>query len=303
MTVQIQAAKATLLTSPASGFDLTRTPAPKTGQSNSSQSSTNNVAFAMRISPSTPDEMGATNSARLPSGSAGGNASSSTLVKTAIPAAGVSGSATRLFENSSTPQGAEGRIETAIYAPVATPADHVSSEPAAPTQAAPAAPSGVDALDEGVPASPEPVRSVHLQLSGENDQRVDVRLIEQGGSLALSVRSSDSTLTHTLQDRLPELNDRLAEQHYQSQIWLPPSVSETGSPGQPHAGARDPGSHQPGSDGAASRDSNSGKNRRSSDSAGGNPGQQQQRRQPAAPAWYQPLTTFRGDLQPWTIQQ
>jgi hypothetical protein len=58
--------------------------------------------------------------------------------------------------------------------------------------------------------SPQTVRSVQLQLTGEGEGRVDLHLVEHAGGLSVSVRASDSTLTKGLQDNLPELAARLA---------------------------------------------------------------------------------------------
>jgi preprotein translocase subunit SecD len=159
-------------------------------------------------------------------------------------------------------------------------------------------------LDEEPAGSRETVRSVRLQLSGENDERVDMRLVDQGGSLALSVRSSDSTLTRALQDRLPELNDRLAEQHYQSEVYLPQAASEVAAEGTP-ADAREADSNRSGSQQSSSQHADSGGNKQSSDSGSqsGSGGQQQQRGENTVPVWYRQLSAFGDEAQPWTLHE
>jgi hypothetical protein len=67
----------------------------------------------------------------------------------------------------------------------------------------------------------EPVRNVRVQFAGEGSQQVDMRFVERGGTLSVSVRSTDETLTRNLQDHLPELNERLNMQHFQAETWMP----------------------------------------------------------------------------------
>lgn len=67
----------------------------------------------------------------------------------------------------------------------------------------------------------EPVRNVHMQLVNENNLRVDVRLIDRGGELHVSVKSADAGLTQSLQDHMSDLTSRLDQQHVQSEVWMP----------------------------------------------------------------------------------
>ncbi len=91
--------------------------------------------------------------------------------------------------------------------------------------------------------APQTVRTVQVQLTGEGEGRVDLRLVEHAGGLSVSVRATDSTLTKGLQENLPELSARLAAERYQTHTFLPPanepssggsssSSSEQQSPGQ-----------------------------------------------------------------------
>jgi hypothetical protein len=83
----------------------------------------------------------------------------------------------------------------------AGPAAQVPSEPAVPTS--------------------EPVRNVHMQLVSDDNRRVDVRLIDRGGELHVSVKSGDAALSQNLQDHLPDLTARLEKQHMQTEVWVP----------------------------------------------------------------------------------
>jgi hypothetical protein len=69
----------------------------------------------------------------------------------------------------------------------------------------------------------EPVRGAHVQIADAENQRVDIRLQERGGTLSVTVRSSDSTLARTLQDHAPELNARLSAEHFRTELWTPSS--------------------------------------------------------------------------------
>ena len=77
----------------------------------------------------------------------------------------------------------------------------------------------------------EPVRSVHLQVPGENNQRVDLRMIHHEGELRVSVRAADSSLAQALQSHMPELTARLGEQHFHAEVWTPrlANSAETGN--------------------------------------------------------------------------
>jgi hypothetical protein len=79
----------------------------------------------------------------------------------------------------------------------------------------------------------EPVRNVHMQLVSDDNRRVDVRLIDRGGELHVSVKSADPALTQNLQDHLPDLTARLDKQHMQSEVWVPkaaePAKADRGS--------------------------------------------------------------------------
>ena len=228
-----------------------------------------------------------------------------------LPAAADAGFAAKLLAVSQPAAESAGLNGAASYLQVPGQTDRSLSETEGTEQTQVAAAGSAEIVSDGQPASSEPVHSVRLQLSGENDQRVDVRLVEQGGSLALSVRSSDSALTRTLQDRLPELNDRLAEQHYQSEVWLPQAAANATAAGQgqqgqesgtgqhdsQHSGSNQSSSNQSGSNQSGSNQSGSNQSgsedgkQAGSGSESGSAGQPDGR-QSKAPKWYQRLTAF-----------
>ena len=85
----------------------------------------------------------------------------------------------------------------------------------------------------------EPVKSAHVQISGTDNQRVDIRLQERGGALSVTVRSTDTKLTQTLEDHAPELNSRLTAEHFQSEFWTP-NASKTANERDSNAGNGSP---------------------------------------------------------------
>jgi len=138
--------------------------------------------------------------------------------------------------------------------------------------------------------SPQPVRSLQLQLAGDGAGRVDVRLVEHAGGLSVSVRASDSALTRGLQENLPELSARLADDKYQTHTFLPPAdASNNGS----SSSSSDQQSGQPQEQGSRSFSqggSNSGAdpNSRQSNGQGG----QQNGQQEQSAAWWRQMATL-----------
>ncbi|MBV9938432.1 MAG: hypothetical protein JO150_08015 [Acidobacteriaceae bacterium] len=85
-------------------------------------------------------------------------------------------------------------------------------------------------------AGSEPVRNVHMQVIGDNNNRVDIRMIDRGGELHVSVKSEDLNLAKGLQDHMPELTSRLEQSRFQAEVWMP-KLSEVVKPEM--SGARD----------------------------------------------------------------
>jgi hypothetical protein len=70
-------------------------------------------------------------------------------------------------------------------------------------------------------ASATAVRDVQLQVVGSDNQRVDVRVMDRGGELRVSVRADDPSLVRSLQDNVADLSTRLDQAHFQSEVWTP----------------------------------------------------------------------------------
>jgi hypothetical protein len=130
--------------------------------------------------------------------------------------------------------------------------------------------------------APGQVRGVHVQIAGEDNQRVDVTLVERAGALAVSVRSANGELTRSLQNELPSLSARLGDQHYQTQVWTPagvdPATRAEGNADQARTGS------------GGNKESNSFSNGNPG-SQGGNAGQQHKGQDSQQPDWLQELAS------------
>ena len=79
----------------------------------------------------------------------------------------------------------------------------------------------------------DPLKNVLLQLKADDNRRVDIRLVDRGGELHVSVKSTDAALAQSLQEHMPDLTSRLADEHLSHDVWMPKlmeaSKSESGS--------------------------------------------------------------------------
>jgi flagellar hook-length control protein FliK len=75
------------------------------------------------------------------------------------------------------------------------------------------------------------VHNVQVQVGTNPNERVDVRMTTQGGDLRLSVRSANADVTRALQEHMPELTNRLEQQHYHTEVWIPRSSESAASNG------------------------------------------------------------------------
>jgi hypothetical protein len=83
---------------------------------------------------------------------------------------------------------------------------------------------------------------LRVQFTGDNNQKVDVRMGDAGGALRVSVRSTDAGLTQTLQTNLPELTANLGSQHFHTEVWMPQSAAAgMGNNGPGNSGGGRPG--------------------------------------------------------------
>lgn len=69
-------------------------------------------------------------------------------------------------------------------------------------------------------------KMVRIQVTGENDQRVDLRMLESSGAISISVRSADISLSKQLQQNVPELSSKLSDPQIRTEWWIPASKIE-----------------------------------------------------------------------------
>lgn len=81
-------------------------------------------------------------------------------------------------------------------------------------------------LTENLPKASAPLKDISLQVAQLGKERVDVRVVQQGSDVQVSVHTGDSNLTSGLRQGLSELQSRLEESGYRSEMWRP-GVSTT----------------------------------------------------------------------------
>jgi hypothetical protein len=118
---------------------------------------------------------------------------------------------------------------------------------------------------------------MQVQINGQDNQRVDLRLVERAGTLSMSVRSLDGTLNRNLQDHLPELMTKLADQPGQAEWWTPKTQAAEGGNGS-------------GTGGGNKEDSSGSQGQQSQN--GQDAGKQQGGRQSDQPKWVEELAAL-----------
>jgi hypothetical protein len=99
---------------------------------------------------------------------------------------------------------------------------HGSGSPAAGAETRPGAATEPTQLES---SRPEPTaRDIKLQVS-EGNQRAEVRLVDRGGVVQMSVRTPDTKLAGTLRDDLPTLSAKLENAGFRAEVWRPAAVA------------------------------------------------------------------------------
>jgi len=119
----------------------------------------------------------------------------------------------------------------------AVPAGHMPANPLSPQEVQPLAGSGTTehaaaAVAPG-PAAPQPAgpvaapattaaaHDIKLQVSGDGEPRVEVRVTERGGDVFVAVRTPDGRLAGELRQDLPALATRLEQSGFHATTWQP----------------------------------------------------------------------------------
>jgi len=178
----------------------TVTPAAGTGEP------TQEMAFATRVQPAQNSDR-STLPAEMASASAVASAS-----KKMAPAAedvdtapagthAVLAATTNAIERDTQP------ATTSAPAAQATPAAHRTEAPALPA--------------DNIAKPSAPLKDISLQVNQPGKEPVDVRVVQQGSEVRVSVHSGDISLNSGLRQNLPELQSRLEETGYRSEMWRP----------------------------------------------------------------------------------
>ena len=123
------------------------------------------------------------------------------------------------------------------------------------------------------------INNVQVRLQGENNQRVDVRLVDNNGELRVSVRTSDANLAQSLGERIPELTSGLDSQRLHSEVWTPPVAAADRTQSSP-------------SSSSTSHSENSSPSNYSSNSGGQGGNSRGQNGNPKQPDWLDELEGF-----------
>jgi hypothetical protein len=140
------------------------------------------------------------------------------------------------------------------------------------------------------PSTSQPVTAVQVQITGADNQRVDLRLAEKSGSLTMSVRSADGSLTKALQQNLPDLAGRLSDQQIRAEWWKPDIQQPAASGNTPGNSSGNPSgnSSNPGSGNASEKDQGNQGNSQSGQQGG---------RDAQQPDWQEELSQLRKSTQ------
>jgi hypothetical protein len=204
-----------------------------------SVASSSQLAFAVRLNPDTAAEQMAPQIQAPQSQSQASHAQSApdniqTSVAAASDAVQPSAAVSEVVQNAAEQSGEH--TERADAQIQATPSGSVEQFATARADTAHAIDQPVSVRSADVDQTPAPsanntIRDVRLQVTGSDDQRVDVRVMDRGGELRVSVRADDPSLVRSLQDNVADLSTRLDQAHFQSEVWTPrtQAISQTDS--------------------------------------------------------------------------
>jgi ribonuclease E len=99
---------------------------------------------------------------------------------------------------------------------------------AQPRASAPASPPAAATEPAAAPEAPKPAAAhdIKLELAGQGDQRVEVRVSERAGDMHVDVRTPDSGLAGDLREDLPALASKLEQTGFRAETWHPAGTGE-----------------------------------------------------------------------------
>ena len=78
-----------------------------------------------------------------------------------------------------------------------------------------------------MPKAVDPLNRISIQVGQSANEKVVVRLVQQGGELRLAVRTDNADLARGLQQSLPDLVGKLQENGYRTEAWKPAQAPTT----------------------------------------------------------------------------
>ena len=136
--------------------------------------------------------------------------------------------------------------EPAVTAHPATTPQPPAASDAKPRESVPAA------ATEPAAEAPKPAAAhdIKLEVAGQGDQRVEVRVSERAGDMHVEVRTPDSGLAGDLREDLPALASKLEQTGFRAETWHPAGTAERLGTVEAAAGAASQNSErQPGHNG------------------------------------------------------
>jgi hypothetical protein len=136
--------------------------------------------------------------------------------------------------------------------PAATP-QPLAANGERPRESAPASPPpAATAEPAAAPVAPKPAAAhdIKLELAGQGDRRVEVRVSERAGDMHVEVRTPDAGLAGDLREELPALATKLEQTGFRAETWHPAGTAERQRTAEAAPGAASQNSErQPGEDG------------------------------------------------------
>jgi len=189
------------------------------------------IAFAARVQP-----------ASAPAATANNTANSHTAPEpqaaTASPAASRRSSAADAAADAAAaakpadPAPAAAPNMAAAYTPNVRTAEPAASSPAVSSPAAAPVQAAAQAAPAAHPApvqSPAPLKDISLNLTQPGAEKVEVRVVQQGGEVRVAVRTADPDLTNGLRQGVHELAGRLEDNGYRAETWRPAATASISS--------------------------------------------------------------------------
>lgn len=159
----------------------------------------------------------------------------------------------------------QARVEKPCLQPVAPPSAPAKDAQVVPPAASVANPAQIphaeqepDRLPAAPPTHPGEARTISLRVTDATEQRVELKVKDQGGELRVTVRTADADLAGSLRENLGDLVHKLEQSGFRAEAWHP---AQAGSPDSRHQDSRPEGesSDHPGQQ---QQDSGDGRQRR-----------------------------------------